>query len=97
MALDLVHQTKSEFAERFWLRLREEYDADNKLMYHKMIHWLWSRIQDGDITNEQARTTYNSTFGKTLDATEWSNLVTTRFVPIKDRYVAFLAELDVWL
>lgn len=92
MALNLQHQTDEEFALRFWRKLRAAYDAGDKLAYHKMVWWLWTKIQAGDITSTQARNSYNTAFGANLNATQWGNLVTTRFVPIKDRYAAFIAE-----
>jgi hypothetical protein len=95
MALTLHHQTGAEFAQRFWRNTRAAYDAGDKLVYHRNIWWLWTKIQAGDITSDGARAAYNSAFGTNLNVSQWNNLVTTRFVPIKDRYVAFLAETFV--
>lgn len=92
MPLELKHQTAAQFAARFWRNLEEAYRAGDKLKYHLMIWWLWTRIQAGDLTSNDVRLSYNAHFGKSLNATQWNNLVTTRFVPIKDRYLAFLAE-----
>ena len=47
------------------------------------------------MTSTQARNAYNTAFGTSLNATQWNTLVSTRFVPIKDRYIAFLAETMV--
>jgi hypothetical protein len=92
MALNLQHQTAAQFAARFWRNLAAAYQAGDKLKYHFMVWWVWTRIQAGDLTSDQVRLSYNSYFSKSLNTTQWNNLVTTRFVPIKDRYLAFLAE-----
>jgi hypothetical protein len=92
MPLTLNHQTGDQFALRFWRNTRAAFDAGDKLTYHRNIWWLWTKIQAGDVTSNQARLAYNSAFGMALNSTQWTNLVNTRFVPIKDRYVAFLAE-----
>lgn len=92
MALDLQHQTAAEFAARFWRKVQEAYKAGDKLTYHRLIWWVWTKIQAGDLTSDQVRLSYNAAFGKSLNTTQWNNLVTTRFVPMKDRYLALLAE-----
>lgn len=92
MPLELKHQTATEFAIRFWRSTRRAYDAGDKITYHRNIWWLWSKIQAGDVTSAQARDAYNSAFGLALNPSQWNTLVTTRFVPIKDRYIAWLAE-----
>lgn len=92
MPLDLKHQMPAQFAARFWRSLQAAYRADDKLKYHRMIWWLWTRIQAGDLTSNDVRLSYNAHFGKSLNATQWSNLVQTRFVPIKDRYRAWIEE-----
>ena len=95
MALTLNHQTPAEFALRFWRSTRAAYDAGDQQTYHRRIWWLWTQIQAGDITSTQAREAYNAAFGTSLNVSQWNNLVTTRFVPIKDRWVAFQAETMV--
>lgn len=95
MALPLNHQTAAEFAARFWKNLRAAYDRGDKLTYHRLIWWVWSRIQAGDLTSDQVRVSFNTAYGRSLNTAQWNNLVTTRFVPIKDRYLAFLAETDL--
>jgi hypothetical protein len=92
MALPLQHQTAAEFAARFWQTVHAAYQADDRQKYHRLIWWLWTRIQSGDLTSDQVRLSYNAYFGKALNTTQWNSLVTTRFVPIKDRYLAWLAE-----
>ena len=95
MALTLQHQTAAEFAARFWQRLRRAYESGNKQEYHRLIWWVWTRIQAGDLTSDQVRLSFNAAYGRSLNTTQWNNLVTTRFVPIKDRYIAWLAENDI--
>ena len=92
MALNLKHQTAAQFAARFWRRLSGAYQSDDKLTYHRLVWWIWARVQDGSLTNDQVRQSYNAHFNRTLTLAQWNNLVTTRLVPIKDRYLAFLAE-----
>lgn len=92
MALNLAHQTAAEFAARYWKNLKAAYDSGDKFKYHYMVWWIWSRIQAGDLTSDQVRLSYNAYFGKSLSVAQWNTLVTNRFVPIKDRYLALLAE-----
>jgi hypothetical protein len=92
MALNLQHQTAEDFALRFWRSTKAAFDAGDREKYHRRIWWLWTKIQSGDITTAQARTSYNTAFGLSLTVAQFNNLVTTRFIPIKDRYVAWLAE-----
>lgn len=92
MALNLQHQTAAQFAARYWATLRAAYEADDRLKYHKMVWWIWARIQAGDLTSDQVRLSYNAYFGKSLSVAQWNTLVTTRFIPIKDRYLAWLSE-----
>ncbi len=95
MALNLQHQTAEEFAARYWAKLRAAYGSGDKLTYHRMIWWMWSKIQSGDLTSNQVRLSFNDAYGRSLDSTQWNTLVTTRFIPIKDRYLALLAEGDL--
>ena len=92
MALNLNHQTTAQFAARFWAALKAAYDSGDKYRYHFMVWWIWSKIQAGDLTSDQVRQSYNAYFGKSLTTQQWNTLVTSRFVPIKDRYLAWLAE-----
>lgn len=95
MALNLSHQTAAQFAARFWERLRSAYQRGDKAEYHRLIWWVWNRIQIGDLTSDQVRVSFNNAYGRSLNTAQWNNLVTTRFVPIKDRYLAWLAEADL--
>lgn len=93
--LALRHQTAAQFAARFWQRVRSAYAAGDKLTYHRLIWWVWQRVQSGDLTNDQVRQSFNAAFGRSLNTAQWNQLVSSRFVPIKDRYLAFMAEGDL--
>lgn len=92
MALNLRHQTAAQFAARFWRRLQAAYQSGDQLTYHRMVWWIWTRIQAGDLTSNEVRLSFNTAFDRSLNTTQWNSLVSTRFVPMKDRYLAFLAE-----
>ena len=95
MALNLKHQTAVQFAARFWAKLKTAYQGGDKLTYHKMIYWIWARIQAGDLTSDQVRQSFNAAYGRSLTTAQWNTFVTSRLVPIKDRYLAMLAEADL--
>lgn len=95
MALNLRHQTAAQFAARFWARVRAAKQSGNQLEYHRLVWWVWAKIQAGDLTSDQVRLSYNAAYGKSLNTTQWNNLVSTRLVPMKDRYLAYLAEGDL--
>lgn len=90
MALNLRHQTPAEFAARFWARVR----AAEKLELSRLMYWLTRRIVAGDITDLQARNSFNVAFGRNLNATQWTTLRSNRITPAHDRYAAILAEGD---
>ena len=91
MALNLQHQTTAQFAARFWLRVAIAYQLDRP-EFERLIWWIWSKVQSGDLTNDQVRLSFNAHFGRSLTLAQWNSFVTTRLVPIKDRYLARLAE-----
>jgi len=88
MALNLRHQTAAEFAARFWARVR----AADKLEFTRLMYWLTRRLVAGDLTDTQARNSFNTAFGRNLNATQWTNLRNNRITPAHDRYAAMLAE-----
>lgn len=92
MALDLKHQTAAQFAERFWARVKDAYQRGDKVEFARLITWVWQRVTAGDLTNDQVRLSFNAAYGRSLNTTQWNTLVSTRLVPIKDRYLAMLAE-----
>lgn len=95
MALNLQHQTAAQFAARFWAKVGNAYQRGDKIEFARLITWVWQRVQAGDLTNDQVRLSYNNAYGKSLNTTQWNSFVTTRLVPIKDRYLAMLAEADL--
>jgi hypothetical protein len=60
-----------------------------------LVWRLWRWIQDGELTSNEVRLSFNAHFGRSLNTTQWNNLVTTRLVPMKDRHLAALAEADL--
>lgn len=91
MALNLRHQTAAEFAVRFWGRVQYA-QANDKVLFGKLCAWLLARITAGDITDAQARNSFNSVFGRSLTAAQWTTLKTIRIQPAADRYNAMMAE-----
>lgn len=95
MALDLKHQTAAQFAARFWARVRAAKERGDQWEFARLVTWVWQRVQAGDLTNDQVRVSFNNAYGKSLTLAQWNTLVTTRLVPIKDRYLAMIAEADL--
>lgn len=91
MALNLRHQTAAQFAARFWARAR----VADKVEFSRLMWWLTRRLVAGDLTDTQARNSFNAAFGRTLNATQWANLRASRITPAHDRYAAILAEGDL--
>ena len=88
MALNLRHQTAAQFAARFWVAV----GAADKLEFSRLMYWLTLRIVAGDITDAQARTSFNTAFNRSLTAQQWTTLRANRITPAHDRYAAVLAE-----
>jgi hypothetical protein len=88
MALNLRHQTPAQFAARFWERAR---DAD-RVEFSRLMYWLTRRLVAGDLTDLQARNSFNTAFGRSLTAQQWTTLRASRITPAHDRYAAILAE-----
>jgi hypothetical protein len=88
MALNLRHQTAAEFAARFWGRVR----AADKLEFSRLMYWLTRRLVAGDLTDTQARNSFNAAFGRSLTAQQWTTLRANRITPAHDRWAAMLAE-----
>jgi hypothetical protein len=95
MALNLRHQTAAEFAARFWQRARDARARGDQIEYSRLLYWLTRKIVAGDITDAQARTSFNTAFGRSLTAPQWTSLRNTRITPAHDRYAAMLAEGDL--
>ncbi|MDH4285672.1 MAG: hypothetical protein OEV35_10180 [Gallionellaceae bacterium] len=88
------HQTLAEFAARFWERVKFAHQND-KAEFARLITWIWQRVQDGSFTNDQVRQSFNASFGRALTLAQWNSFVTSRLVPIKDRYLAMQAEAEL--
>jgi hypothetical protein len=88
MALNLRHQTAAQFAARFWERVR----AADRLEFTRLMYWLTRRLVAGDLTDTQARNSFNAAFGRSLTAGQWTTLRSNRITPAHDRYAAMLAE-----
>lgn len=91
----LVEQTKAEFAESFWTTLhflegQEETAA--RALFEKMVWWLYQRVQAGDITNNEARLSFNMVFERSLTSQQWNTFVSDRLLPIVIRHEASVAE-----
>lgn len=95
MALNLQHQTAAEFAARFWSRVRVAKRDGRMVDYARLLYWLERRLVAGDITDAQARNSFNAAFGRALNAAQWTTLRTTRIKAAHDRYAAMLAEGDL--
>lgn len=95
MAINLVHQTAGQFADRFFARLQAAFENGNKVEFCRLIWWIYNRIQAGDLTSSQVRTAYNNYFNKSLTSTQWNALVAARFAPARDRYQAMLDEAQI--
>jgi len=92
MALALKYQTAAEFAARYWARVLSAYQSGDKLRYSRLLYWLIEHINTGDVTDAQARNSFNAAFGRSLTAGQWTTLKTNRITPAHDRYAAMLAE-----
>ena len=98
MALPLNHQTPAQFAARFWTRVAEVHeraragDADAAALRDKLVWRVWAWIQSGDLTSDQVRVSFNNHFNRALTTNQWNQYVNSRLIPMKDRYLAQLAE-----
>jgi len=61
----------------------------------RLVWRIWRWIQDGELTSDQVRLSFNAHFGRSLTTPQWNSLVNTRLVPMKDRHLASLAETDL--
>lgn len=91
-AINLSHQTGTQFASRFWDKVQQSFSNGNKVYFCYLIWWIYNRVSAGDFSSNDVRLSYNSFFNKSLNLTQWNNLVNTRLIPAKDRYQAILDE-----
>ena len=95
MALTLSQQTAAEFAARFWARVKAAKLAGDQAEFSRLLYWLTERLLAGDITDAQARNSFNAAFGRSLTAGQWATLRSSRITPAHDRYAAMLIEEDL--
>jgi len=95
VALTLKHQTAAEFAAKFWRQVRRSYVDGDKLEFCRLVWWVWTKIQAGDLTSDQVRLSFNAAYGRSLNTTQWNAFVTSTLVPAKDRYLAVLNQSDL--
>jgi|WetSurSiteA1Bulk_404760.scaffolds.fasta_scaffold03778_7 hypothetical protein len=95
MALVLKHQTTSEFMGSYWAKIQKAYRNRDMWTVGKLITWIWEKVQVGDLTNDQMRQSFNTAFGRNLTLSQWNTFVTTRIIPIKDRYIAMRDETEL--
>ena len=95
MALTLKHQTAAQFTSRFWGRVIAAQSSGNKTELARLVTWALNRIQAGDLTSDQVRLSFNAAFSRSLTTAQWNTFVTIRLVPMKDRYLAMLAESEL--
>jgi hypothetical protein len=95
MALVFKHQTTTEFADRYWAKVQEAYHKRDMWTVGKLITWVWEKVQAGDLTNDQIRQSFNTAFDRNLTLAQWNTFVTTRIIPIKDRYITMRDEADL--
>ena len=94
MALNLQHQTAAEFANRFWAAVQAARGRD-QIEYGRLLWWLTRKLVAGDLTDTQARNSFNTAFNRSLTAGQWTTLRGSRITPAHDRYAAMLAEGDL--
>lgn len=80
MALNLKHQTASQFVARF----REAYRNADRQRLARLAKWLLARIAEGDITDTQARNALG------LTVTQW-NTKKTQMADLVAKYDAVQA------
>ena len=95
MALNLRHQTAAEFAARFWSAVQAARQSRQQVEYSRLLYWLTRKLVAGDLTDTQARNSYNTAFNLSLTAGQWTTLRSNRITPAHDRYAAMLAEGDL--
>lgn len=95
MALNLKHQTAEQFAQWYWNCVQKAYRSKDKYTYTRLLTWLYNRVQAGDITNAQARASFNLVYGRSLTAAQWNKMVQDKILPIVQRYGAMEAEGDL--
>lgn len=92
VALDLRHQNAAQFAERYWARAWAAFARGDQFTYCRLLWWLEQRLSAGDITDNQARVSFNNAYGRSLTPQQWTTLRTARIQPAASRHQATMAE-----
>ena len=95
MSLTLEHQTADQFAYRFWARVKAAYQRGDKHEFARLVWWVWSRVQAGDLTSDQVRLSFNTAYNRSLNTSQWNTFVTGTLIPIKDKYLAIRDQANL--
>jgi hypothetical protein len=82
-----------EFADLFWTLLRRV-QSNDKDKFNQGVWWILERITAGDVTDNQAQTSFNTAFERNLNTGQWNTLKTDKLEPAAARYVASIAPQD---
>lgn len=91
----LQEQTLAEFAARYWAGVQAAFAERDLLKYCRLLWWLEERLVAGVFTDAQARTSFNTSYERSINAAQWTALRAARIIPAHDRYAAILAETDL--
>ena len=95
-ALNLVEQTAATFALAFWTAVQASFSAGDKVLYARLLWWLYEMYNAGFITATQALNSFNSAYGRSLTLTQFNtNIVQARIVPAHARYAAMMADTSL--
>lgn len=92
MPLVLQHQTAEQFAARYWRAVQEAENSGDTVRQTRLLAWLEQRLSDGDLTELQARTAFNSVYERGLTQAQWAQMRANRIRPAGDRWRAIKAE-----
>lgn len=92
MPLVLQHQTAEQFATRYWQAVQEAENSGDTVRQTRLLAWLEQRLSDGDLTELQARTAFNSVYERGLTQAQWAQMRASRIRPASDRWRAIKAE-----
>ena len=107
MALPLHHNTPAEFAAGFWARVllaRQQMESaavgspERRRWATRFGYLIWRLrgwVQTGDVSSNDARVTFNTAYGRSLNVSQWNSFVTNTLTPIADRYQAMLDQADL--
>lgn len=87
----LTEASLANLAPRFWRAVRWAQDND-KVIFSGLCWLLEEWLLAGKVTDAQARSSFNTEFGRALSATQWTTLRTSRIQPAHDRFAAMLSD-----